>query len=74
LTITYPKQKDAEKKTYGVGDRIDVDARRTHEVWMRSLREMTHVRALGVLDSFFLRNHEKFQEAEMLRLQYPEAS
>jgi hypothetical protein len=34
LTITYPKEKDAEKKTYGVGERIDVDAERTHEVWI----------------------------------------
>ncbi|PQE30175.1 hypothetical protein CJF32_00003600 [Rutstroemia sp. NJR-2017a WRK4] len=34
LTITYPKEKDAQKVTYGVGDRIDVDAGRVHEVWM----------------------------------------
>jgi hypothetical protein len=34
LTITYPKEKDSEKKTYGVGDRIDVDADRVHEVWV----------------------------------------
>jgi len=34
LTITYPKEPDAIKTTYGVGDRIDVDAGRTHEVWM----------------------------------------
>jgi hypothetical protein len=34
LTITYPKELDAEKKTYVVGDRIDVDAGRVHEVWM----------------------------------------
>jgi hypothetical protein len=34
LTIIYPKEKDAEKKTYGVGDRIDVDPGREHEVWM----------------------------------------
>jgi hypothetical protein len=34
LTITYPKEKDAEKKTYTVGDRIDVEAGRVHEVWM----------------------------------------
>ncbi|RDL41469.1 RmlC-like cupin [Venustampulla echinocandica] len=34
LTITHPQDKDAEKKTYGVGDRIDVDAGRTHEVWI----------------------------------------
>ena len=36
LTITYPKEKDAEKKTYTVGDRIDVEAARVHEVWMGS--------------------------------------
>ncbi|KAN0089603.1 cupin domain containing protein [Hyaloscypha variabilis] len=36
LTITYPKDKDAEKKTYTVGDRIDVEAGRVHEVWMGS--------------------------------------
>lgn len=34
LTITYPQEDEAEKKTYGVGDRIDVDAGRVHEVWM----------------------------------------
>lgn len=34
LSITYPKDKDAVKTTYGVGDRIDVDAGRVHEVWM----------------------------------------
>jgi hypothetical protein len=33
LTITYPKEKDAEKKTYNVGDRIDVEAGRVHEGW-----------------------------------------
>lgn len=32
--ITYPKEANAEKKTYGPGDRIDVDAGRVHEVWM----------------------------------------
>ena len=32
--MAYPKEADAEKKTYGVGDRIDVEAGRTHEVWM----------------------------------------
>jgi hypothetical protein len=38
LTIAYPQDGDAEqrkkKTTYGVGDRIDVDAGRVHEVWM----------------------------------------
>jgi hypothetical protein len=34
LTITYPKEKDAKKMTYGVGDRIDVDAGKVHEVWI----------------------------------------
>ncbi|PMD63125.1 uncharacterized protein K444DRAFT_610004 [Hyaloscypha bicolor E] len=34
LTMTYPKEKGSEKKTYTVGDRIDVEAGRVHEVWM----------------------------------------
>jgi len=34
LTIIYPGDRDAEKTTYGVGDRIDVDAGREHEVWI----------------------------------------
>ncbi|KAF6809478.1 hypothetical protein CSOJ01_06871 [Colletotrichum sojae] len=34
LTITYPKDERPEKVTYGVGDRIDVDAGRVHEVWI----------------------------------------
>jgi mannose-6-phosphate isomerase-like protein (cupin superfamily) len=34
LTITYPKDGDGTKTTYGVGDRIDVDADRVHEVWI----------------------------------------
>jgi len=34
LTITYPRDKDPEKRTYGVGDRIDVDAGKFHEVWI----------------------------------------
>lgn len=36
LTITYPKDDHPEKKTYSVGDRIDVDAGKVHEVWMGS--------------------------------------
>ncbi|KAK3310744.1 uncharacterized protein B0T15DRAFT_519294 [Chaetomium strumarium] len=38
LTIAYPQDGDAQhremKTTYGVGDRIDVDAGRVHEVWI----------------------------------------
>ena len=36
LTIAYPEDKDAgeNKMTYGVGDRIDVEAGRLHEVWI----------------------------------------
>ncbi|KAH8882712.1 hypothetical protein GQ53DRAFT_753515 [Thozetella sp. PMI_491] len=34
LTITYPRDEKPEKKTYGVGERIDVDAKRVHEVWV----------------------------------------
>lgn len=32
--MTYPKDEHAEKKTFGVGDRVDVDAGKVHEVWM----------------------------------------
>ena len=34
LAITYPGEKNAEEVTYGVGDRIDVDAGKVHEVWI----------------------------------------
>ncbi|RKU45441.1 hypothetical protein DL546_007095 [Coniochaeta pulveracea] len=34
LTITYPEDEKPEKKTFCVGDRIDVDAGRVHEVWI----------------------------------------
>ena len=34
LTITYPHEQNAEKVTYGAGDRIDVDVGRVHEVWI----------------------------------------
>ncbi|KAL8734495.1 MAG: hypothetical protein Q9166_001395 [cf. Caloplaca sp. 2 TL-2023] len=34
LTITYPNDAKPEKKTYGVGDRVDVEGGRVHEVWM----------------------------------------
>lgn len=33
LTITYPKDENPTKETFGVGDRVDVDAGRVHEVW-----------------------------------------
>ncbi|PKS09146.1 hypothetical protein jhhlp_003760 [Lomentospora prolificans] len=34
LTITYPKDDVPEKTTHKEGERIDVDAGRTHEVWV----------------------------------------
>lgn len=34
LTITYPKDENPTKETFGAGDRIDVDAGRVHEVWI----------------------------------------
>ncbi|KAI9695588.1 MAG: hypothetical protein M1820_008513 [Bogoriella megaspora] len=34
LTITYPKDEKPTKETFGVGARVDVDAGRSHEVWM----------------------------------------
>jgi quercetin dioxygenase-like cupin family protein len=34
LTLWYPDEADREKKTYGPGARIDVDAGRVHEVWI----------------------------------------
>ena len=34
LTISFPEDKIPEKKTYGIGDRIDVEAERLHEVWI----------------------------------------
>lgn len=33
LTLWYPREEGREKKTYGVGSRVDVDAGRVHEVW-----------------------------------------
>ncbi|KAF2099541.1 hypothetical protein NA57DRAFT_75040 [Rhizodiscina lignyota] len=36
LTITYPKDKEPAKETFGPGARVDVDAGRQHEVWMGS--------------------------------------
>ena len=34
LTITYPKDENPGKETFGVGARIDVAAGKVHEVWM----------------------------------------
>lgn len=34
LTITYPKDEEPAKTTFSVGDRVDVDAGRVHEVWI----------------------------------------
>jgi quercetin dioxygenase-like cupin family protein len=36
LTIWFPRDATPEKKTYSVGERIDVEAGRVHEVWMGS--------------------------------------
>ena len=34
MTITYPNDERPEKKMFGVGERVDVEAGRMHEVWM----------------------------------------
>lgn len=34
LTLWYPNEEDREKRTFGPGERIDVDAGRVHEVWI----------------------------------------
>lgn len=34
LTIAYPDDQSPVKKTYGVGERVDVDAGKVHEVWI----------------------------------------
>jgi hypothetical protein len=34
LTITYPDDQEPRKETFGPGARLDVDAKRLHEVWM----------------------------------------
>ena len=34
FTIQYPKDASPKKETFGPGARVDVDAGRTHEVWM----------------------------------------
>ena len=36
LTITYPKDSNPTKETFGPGSRLDVDAGRLHEVWIGS--------------------------------------
>lgn len=34
LTILYPDDETPTKETFGVGERLDVDAKRKHEVWV----------------------------------------
>ena len=34
LTISYPEDAEPRKETFGPGARLDVDAGRTHQVWM----------------------------------------
>ena len=36
MTISYPRDErpEIEEKTFGVGERVDVEAGRVHEVWM----------------------------------------
>lgn len=34
ITIQYPDDAQPEKKTFGVGERLDVEAGRAHEVWV----------------------------------------
>jgi hypothetical protein len=34
LVITYPEDERPERTTHGVGERIDVDPGRVHEVWV----------------------------------------
>ncbi len=34
MTISYPGDEKPEKKTFGVGERVDVEGGRMHEVWM----------------------------------------
>ena len=38
MTITYPTDKDASIITFGVGERIDIAAKRVHEVWIGDQR------------------------------------
>ena len=34
MVVTYPEEKKSVKTTFGVGDRVDIAAKRTHEVWI----------------------------------------
>ncbi|PVH99506.1 hypothetical protein DM02DRAFT_615024 [Periconia macrospinosa] len=34
LTITYPEDEEPKKQVFGPGARVDVDAKRLHEVWI----------------------------------------
>ena len=34
MTITYPKDDNPTKETFGVGARVDVPAGKVHEVWI----------------------------------------
>ena len=34
MTVTYPKDKEPTKETFGPGDRVDIEAGRDHEVWI----------------------------------------
>jgi len=34
LTVSYPDDAQPVKETFGVGERLDVEAGRRHEVWM----------------------------------------
>jgi hypothetical protein len=34
MVLWYPEEKDREKKTFGVGARVDVEKGRVHEVWI----------------------------------------
>ncbi|KAI0201814.1 hypothetical protein F4808DRAFT_459574 [Astrocystis sublimbata] len=34
FTVTYPNDPHPSKTTYKAGDRVDVEARRVHEVWV----------------------------------------
>ncbi|KAF2800011.1 hypothetical protein K505DRAFT_229696 [Melanomma pulvis-pyrius CBS 109.77] len=34
LTITFPKDAEPKKETFGTGARVDVDAQQLHEVWV----------------------------------------
>ncbi|KAF1969134.1 hypothetical protein BU23DRAFT_557831 [Bimuria novae-zelandiae CBS 107.79] len=36
LTITYPEDEEPKKETFGPGARLDVDAKKLHEVWIGS--------------------------------------